>query len=368
MRGELAADLASLYGESGEPARAYEWSETALVLVEEIDDPELLARAFVTKGFVLFGLGRHQEAMCISRGALAVAEASGALREQATALSQLSLFGLDDDPRGFLDSSLRALEVARRAGMRSVETLALLNGVEVAIYLGAWDVADAILAELEDRDLPGGWSWFRDVCTGLLRALRGDPVGGFSILDELGKTAGASEYIHQRATYLKARAFVSLVAGKLASTIESAEAAVDTDPSGINAPPALAIWARAALWLRDTGQVDAALSGMRRFRGRWMAAVRVATEAGVAALGGQNDKAIADFGRARRMFAGLDAPLDLALLELDIAFLLDATPAAFEAANEAQRMLTELGSSALVERLDERRPRETTDARGSVSG
>jgi len=367
VRGDLAADLAMLNVESGEAVRAYEWIETALVIIEKLDEQELLARAFRTKGFVLFTLGRHQEAMSIGRAAVAIAEVIGSLREQGVGLTQLGLFGLDDDPRGFLDTMLRAVEVSRRAGDRSQETVALLNGVESAIFLGAWDVAGAVLAELDERELPGGWSWFRTLCHGLLRALRGDPVGGFSILGELDETGGSSEYIHQRATYLKGRSLVSLAAGKLNSAIEEAEAAVATDPSGANASSALAVMARAALWLGDTDKAASAVSGMRQFRGRWMAAIRIGVEAGLAALGGQIDEAIADFGRARRTLTALDAPLDLALLELDVAFLLEPRPEAVEAASKAERILTELGASALLVQLDERRPRESSNARGSIN-
>ena len=121
----------------------------------------------------------------------------------------------------------------------------------------------------------------------------------------------ASEYVHDRSTYYASRALISLIAGDLDAAYDEAAAAVAADPSGINSPKALATQARAALWSNDPDRAKVALSGMRGFRGRWMATVRATTEAGLAALEGRLEEALATYERALRSWSELGIPLDL---------------------------------------------------------
>ena len=68
-----------------------------------------------------------------------------------------------------------------------------------------------------------------------------------------------------RATYFKARALVSLASGDIEAARREATEAVSVDPMGINAWDALAIQARAALWLGDVEGARAALTAMKAF-------------------------------------------------------------------------------------------------------
>ena len=351
VRAHLAAALADLCARSGEPARGHEWAESALVLVEQMDEPELLAQALWAEAAALFNLGRHQQAVILARGVLPIAESAGSLREQSRGLLALSVYLLEDDPREAHIATMRTVEVARRAGERGREILSLLNQAEFAIFLGELNEAETILAELDERELPEDSSKWIAANRGLLRAFRGDVTGAISVFDELAEDAVASEYVHERATYYAGRALVSLVAGHLESAYEEAAAAVAADPSGINSPKSLAIQARAALWLHDPDRATVALSGMRGFRGRWMATVRVTTEAGLAALGGRLDEAVVTYERALRSWSELGTPLDHALCELDMALLLGEHPAGHDAASRARQLLVEIGAPPLLEQL-----------------
>lgn len=365
VRANLATVLAELCARSGEPARGHEWAESALVLVEQMDEPELLAQALWAEAAALFNLGRHQQALILARGILPIAESAGSLVEQSRALLALSVYVLDEDPREAFDSAIRTVEVSRRAGDRRREIMSLLNAAENATFLGELREAETILAELEERDLPGEMPLWKAANDQLVRAFHGDIAGAIAAFDELAELVTASEYVHDRSTYHAGRALVSLLAGDLHAAYEEAEAAVAADPSGINSPKSLALQARAALWLHDSDRVAAALTGMGGFRGRWMAAARLTTEAGLAALESRSDEAIALYERARRLWNELGTPLDRALCEMDVALLLAPQQAAHDAADKARQLLREIGSPSLLAQLEVRGPQAVNAAASS---
>lgn len=92
--------------------------------------------------------------------------------------------------------------------------------------------------------------------------------------------------------------------------------AVSADPMGINSSGALAIQACACLWLRDAESARTALTGMKAFRGRPVAAARLTAEAGLAALEGRVDEAAEAYREAIEAWRALECTLDLALCEL----------------------------------------------------
>ena len=154
--------LAYAYRNTGSPERALEWSECAVVLAEGLDDTELLARAVGTRSGALFNLGRHREAVMLARGMATLADAAGALREQATARLGLSLYGADDDPRESLSAGAEAAELARRAGHRGLEVMNLLNAAETSLFVGEWSDTRAAIAEVGQRELPARQRSFLD--------------------------------------------------------------------------------------------------------------------------------------------------------------------------------------------------------------
>ena len=113
VKADLACELAGALNSAGSHKRALEWSETALVLAERFDDPALLAGAVGARSGALFNLGRHREAVMLARGMAALADAAGALREQATARVGLSVFTLEEDPREALSVALESAELGK---------------------------------------------------------------------------------------------------------------------------------------------------------------------------------------------------------------------------------------------------------------
>jgi class 3 adenylate cyclase len=352
VRTDLACALASTHALAGESERALQWSETALALAERLDDTKLLVQGIGAKAGALFNLGRHREAVMLSRGMAALADTAGGLREQATARLYVSIFVLDDDPRESMSAGIEAAELATRAGQRRLEVMNRLNCAETSIFLGLWDDTRAAITELGQRDLPPDQQGFLAAVTAMLTALTGDPAQASACLEQHADRIAATEFVTARTTYLEARSVVSLAAGDLEAAHREAADAVSADPLGINSPTALAIQARALLWLRDVEGVRAALMAMTRFRGRWMAAERLTVEAGLAALEGQLEASAETYRRSIEAWRTLDCTLDLALCELDLVTLLGPDHPDATASKEARDVFTQLGARPFLERLN----------------
>jgi len=330
-----------------------EWAETALVLAEQLDDIELLAGAIRAKANSLFHLGRHREAVILARGQVALADAGGVLREQATGLLYLSVFVLADDPREALSAATESAELARRAGVRGTEMTNLLNAAEISILLGELTDTRATVDELRQRDLSPERVVFLDCVEAMYKALVGNPAEASALLEPHVEHIAATELVAGRTTYLRARSLVSLAAGDLERARRQAADAVAADPLGINSTYALVFQARASLWLHNAAAAREALSAMKGFRGRWMAAARFTTEAGVAALEGRVDESAESYRAAIEAWRALDCTLDLAMCELDLVLLPGPDTPDAAAAKEARDIFTQMGATPFLERLNQ---------------
>jgi class 3 adenylate cyclase/tetratricopeptide (TPR) repeat protein len=352
VRAAIARELASELMLTGSAKRALEWAETALVLAEQVDDPGLLAGAIGAKAGALFNLGRHREAVILARGQVQLAGTAGVLREQSNGLLYLSVFVLDDDLREALSAATESAELARRAGQRALEVMNLLNSAETSFLLGEWGNTLAAIVELRPRDIRSDQAAFLDCVEAMLLACTGSGPQASALLESHAEQLAAAEAVAVRATYLRARSVVSLAGGDVETARREAAAAVSADPLGINSPHALAMEARAALWLRDLDGAREALSAMAGFRGRWMAAARLTTEAGLAALDGRMEDSAAAYRGAIEAWRALDCTLDLAMCELDLVMLLGPDNPDASAAKEARDIFTQLGARPFLERLN----------------
>lgn len=243
---------ANWLGHTTKPGRTsgrWEWSETALVLAERLDDTELLARAIGSKSHALFNLGRQREAVILARGHIALAEAAGSFLEQALGWTMLSFYISGDEPREGLSAAMESAELARRAGHRGIEIVNLINGAEGSLFLGEWSDTRVTITELRQRDLPLEQRAMLSCTEGLLAALTGNPEEASARFERADRMA-ATEMVTGRASYLMDRSFVSLATGDIeAARRESAEAVL-ADPTGINAWDALAPGTRLPLAAR----------------------------------------------------------------------------------------------------------------------
>lgn len=336
---------------SGSPASGLEWAEHALSLADRLGDPDLLARALGARASSLFDLGRHREATLLAGCELEIGVAAGSLRIQSVAKQHESAFVHDDDPRRALGAALQAVELARRAGVRDLELLNMLNAAEKATFTGDWETASQLLAELAERRLPGrrlkAWSWF----VALLDGLTSDPAGTLQRLEANAPTEAAESVDHQ-ATYHKVRSLASLAAFDLDRAAAAAKAAIALDPAGFNSSAALDFQAHACLWRRDVAGAKECLIGMEPFHGRWMGAVRRTIDAGIAAFEGRASEAAVAYVAAAEVWRDFGTPLDLALCGLDAALLLEPADRPEKLVAEARLILRDLGASPFLALLD----------------
>lgn len=351
VRCELASTVARTASLTGQYNKSLEWSETALVLAEGCDDPELMIHGILGRANALFNLGRHREAVILARGAISLAQSAGLLQTHVVGLVHLSVFVMDDDPREAMAACNEAIGVARRAGERADEVLNMLNACELAVFLGDWDQARALLADLAERELLPMQAAWRDWISTAMKALLGEGGGASADLSEAGERAASTEFVAERTTYLKLCALTCLAAGKLEEAHGYASEAVAAEALGINSPAALALQGRAALWRNDAASARRVLESMSGFRGRWMATCRLSLEAGLAALEGEADKAVTHYRRAIEAWRALDCTLDLAMCELDLVSLLGPQHPESSVAKEARDIFVQIGAVPFLERL-----------------
>jgi class 3 adenylate cyclase/tetratricopeptide (TPR) repeat protein len=354
VRANLASTVAMLHRQGGHDDASIAWAERALSFAERTDDPEGLARAVVARSYAAHGLGRRREAAILLRGALEIVEAAGLAELQAEWLTLLAVFSTDDDPRETLNFALRGAEMSRRIGHRIFLTINLVNIAEFGVMLGEWETTRAAHSEFDELEIDPAFEpvTFRRMTGAFLDAFTVDPVSAIRESDAIGEEIRSREDKPMHATHLWHRAYMKLVAGDLPGARADAEASFAVEPTGINASEALALKARAELWLGDQDGARSTRALMESFRGRLMSAMRTTTDAGLAALQGRVDDALALYESVARTWEELDSPLDRALCALDQVVMLGDHVAAADGARTAREVFTRLRSGPLLDLVE----------------
>ncbi len=348
----LIAELSRAYGNARDP-RALATAERALALAEPLELMPVIAEALINRALALSYMGRLYEPTAILRGVLPMAEAHGLIDSQLRALNNLSSGLFNEDLRAGLEVARAGAEAAQRRGDRGWMLQFLAGVCGFATFVGEWDEGSRVLADIEGTELPAPLAVGYGENAAMLHALRGE-------IDQADARLAAVAPL--RATMDDPRAagwgrfddcFVATVAGRLADAYESGMAGV-----ALGYEPALASaeWAtRAALWLGDPARVRMALElyEARPDRGRVVAVTRQTLRAGLQALLGERDAAMAAYRDAIRRWRDMDVPFMLGLCLLDVATLVGPRePEARAAADEARAIFTRLGSPPLLARLD----------------
>ena len=358
VRAKLSGAIARSLCRGADVAQALEWCERALALAEELDDSQVLASALGARSLSLFTLGRHREAVMLARGMADIADEAGDLLGAAQSRTGISLYLLPDDPMSTVRYATEAVELARRAGQRSIEITNLLNIAETSLYSGLWDETRRAFAELHQRPLVASHiQWMRGL-EAILVAMSGDRNRADELLaegDEAYKALGAEDEsaLAGLTTRLTTLGFIAFADGDFDAAYRDASHAIELDPMGINSGAAMVIAGHAALWLRDVDKLRVIHEATTRLRGRFIAAHRRACEAGIVALEGRDDDAAEMYRDAIEQWRTLDNALEIAQCELDVVMVLGATNVDSFMAKEARETFERLGATVLVRRLDE---------------
>jgi tetratricopeptide (TPR) repeat protein len=330
-------------------------ADRALALAEPLELMPVIAEALINRALALTYAGRLQEPLAILRGVLPLAEAHGLGDSQLRALNNLSAGLYNEDFRSAHEIERTAAELARRLGNRGWLLNFLIGNAQSAIFIGDWDRTDQILAEVEEADPPDSLLVQKDSTRAFVQALRGDIATADALLAAIAPVRATAD--DPRAPWWKRldEAIVHAFGGRLE---EAYAAALDAAAHGVGDPvQPSAEWAtRVALWLGDAKRARAALQLHEALpdRGRMVSLMRLSLRAGVHALEGDRDAALAAYREALRSWHDLDIPFFLGLTSLEFATLVGpAQPEAAAAADEARAIWTRLGSPPLLARLDE---------------
>jgi class 3 adenylate cyclase/tetratricopeptide (TPR) repeat protein len=344
----LMTELSRAYGNSDDP-RAIATADRALAAAEARELVPVITEALLNRALALSMAGRLYEPMAILRGVLPLAEAHGLARSQVRALNNLSSALTGEDYRAAWALCRSGVELARRLGDRGWLFQFEWSVASFDLYLGEWADASRILSNVDMSLLAPPYALALSNTLACLQALQGDAEGADASLLAADPIRQAVEDPRVRATDRNLGAMVRLTLGRLEEAYDLAMAGVAL---GGDSAVWNALWAgRAALLLRDRRRADAAWSVLeaRPERGRVIAAGRREIQAGVDALAGRTDAALAGYRDAVRRWRELDIPLELGLCLIEVATLLDTTEAeARAAADEARSLFTGLGSPTLL--------------------
>jgi class 3 adenylate cyclase/tetratricopeptide (TPR) repeat protein len=362
VRAELLSNLSRALIRADEPARAIEVADQALAIAERLDLELVVAETFNNKGSSLDSFGRRREAVALLEASVRVAQAGGFVGAELRALANLGAILRGEDPRRARDAAREGLDLARRVGHRM-----MANWLMGSVLIGAFATGvdwEGVLADGEEALVsvtdPGDEKRILTFVT-LLRISRGDPVDAAMKRLEtlLGTTSDASDV--QMLRILRSMRF--LLAGEADRAFEEAMGGVDVFSAFEQ--PSLRTAARAALWVGDLERARAVAS-------RYEAVAstdtdtklsRASLQAGIAALEGRRQEAIATQRDLLRQWLDRGDDFEAALHSLSIVLLVGASgPAARALADETRSILERIGARPYLAKLDEALARSPIEA------
>ena len=348
----LQTQMARALVMTSDPAPAVDIAGRALEAADRSDMLEQVSSALVTKGGALADLGRGHEGLALLRAGWEVARAAALSVPALRAVTNISALQIARNPREAMEAVRLGMAEAERNSLDTMNAVLLINAAEAAVWTGEWEWAIDQIEQALDRDvdrLDRVW---------LTRAmLRIKAWQGHDIAEDLEATL---EWAHdlvdpQTESNLHAvRSFAALAGRELDTAVSEALAAGKRNP--LDAPNAYGIGARAALWLRNQDAATHALTALNatQTHGPAISVLKQTVAAGLAALDGRQNDALAGYREALRRWRELGVPVHEAMTGLDMAILLGPEiPDVQAAAAESRRIFLDLGARPFVERLDQ---------------
>jgi tetratricopeptide (TPR) repeat protein len=317
----------------------------------------VIVDTLITKGSAIGNAGgRGQEGLAEVMGALAMAQAHGLVTLEFRARNNIAAWHMIDDPRVRLATARAGLELARKLGQRDWAFSLGGHGIDAAFLAGEWDWALALFAELDQEDVPFESRMLLILQAAVIKAYRGETKAESTRMAKI-ESAMASWTNPQWASILPARqSLIAFVAGDLEGSYRHAMRVVATARGDLIATGlAYRNAAQAALWLRDRERAGEAVRALDSIpvNGAWLDAMREQFRAGLLALDGRADDALAAYAEAARRFRDLDLSYSLGMCQLEAAMLIGPDHAkARAAAEEAKEIFTRLASPPMLQRLN----------------
>ena len=352
-RARLLANLSRSLYRNDRSAEAVEMADRALSIAERLDLEEVVADAFNNKAAALSYLGRRREAVALMEAAIVIAERGGFVAAELRARSNLASVLFSADPYRAGKMQHANLELARRVGNLQMAEWIANSAIAFAWWAGEdWEAALVIAEEA----LAAARSPIDEAAILGARALilvsRGEPTDADAErLDAVASASGNTMTIAAAASLRGDRAFWR---GEYHVAFEEMVRAADTEHAltAIYLDDAM----RPALWGGDVAAARATADRLDADPGAGAArhaADRTAARAGVAALEGRREDALAGYRDARSRYRDLRLSFKLASVDLDMIVLLGVDdPDTRAAADEARTVFEHVGARPYLDRLN----------------
>ncbi len=352
VRARLLTNLARAQYRLDRPEASHGTVERALPIAERLGLEDVLADAFNNKSAALSQQGRTREAAALMRAAIDIASANGLVAVELRARANLASVTWSDDPVGVRAIEEAAFELAKRVGNRMMANW--IAGFLAGLAYQSGERWDETLAELDallpyastladESGLRCSASW--------LTVVRGEDYQDALKVAEAHAAQSTNPGADAQLAFL--RADIALTHGDLETAyLQAMRAAQYRSQEGLYLQ-----WAgQAALWSRDVERartVAERLDALPDAQSLLPSTQRTAARAGVAALEGRRDEAIAGYRDALRRYEAMKFDFLRALAALDFLTLLGPDePAAVAAAAEAREVFERVEARLFVERLD----------------
>jgi class 3 adenylate cyclase/tetratricopeptide (TPR) repeat protein len=365
IRAAILANLSRALMRAGLPARSIEAGDLALDLAEHLGLERLVAETFNNKGSSLLYLGRRREGVALLRAAVDLAHAGGFVAAEIRATSNLAT-GIDH-LRESRDVFRTAEELAKRVGNRSLASWARESGRFYDYFLAdGWDTTVAGPdgpVEDEGSALDEIRRLFNTATFLIARGQPADPtMARLETLSTQVSDPFAGGALH---ALLAERAMLD---GEYATAADEGFLAAAASPLGPSLFLAPAM--RAAVWGGDEARARETLERMEAdtYSSAQVLADRVAARAGIAALDGRLDEAIASYHDAMARHRAIGSDFAVARAALDLVHLVGGHhPAAREATAEARAIFQRVGAQPYLDLLDAAVAGTGLDARPAAS-
>ena len=347
----LLANSGRVLGLNSEYELALGRSRDALSRAERLGLADVAAECLAVMGMAALFEGRLWEARTLLRGCIELAEQIGssdlAIRS-ATTLANITAL---DDPSEAVEVQREIIVAARRLGHRALEINTIGNVAEDARRTGDWDWALGELETARQYELDDAGEIVLDQGMAMFQAMRGEVTD--DDLEQLAVRLSTLEDGDVEAGKFDLRGLQAFSRGEFGTAAD--EWIKGVAMSDYNVPYILPRVAMASILARRPDGAAEAIRLLiaRGTRGRSIDADRLTIEAGIAALAGEREAALAGYRAGLAAYRDLSLQVDEALLAMQAATTLGAQDPEVAGWVEGGRaILIRLRATPLVELLD----------------
>jgi tetratricopeptide (TPR) repeat protein len=325
-------------------------AEQVLPILERTDQLAVLADTLVTKGSALNSAGRRREGLGVLEAGARIARSNGLTNTELRALNNALSERINNDPRAAQEDGLAGLALARRLGQGSWIHAFAGNMAFATLRTGDFEAGQAELGDaLSESEDPLDRALLVNNLVNI-QALRGESFE--ASMAELEETYAAHPPDAASFT-LESRAYIATATGSPQEARDRWRELYAIDP--VSSYIACLWTARISLWL---GDVDAAAEDIARY---WAAAPHEgiavpshdAVNAGVQALRGEREAAVAAYRDALARLREFKLPIDEVFTTIDMVYALGPSePLVAETVAAARSIVARTGARPLGAILD----------------